>query len=145
MVAAWLVPLPAVPALVAAMMTGGVVTEDSEKPSQMEPFHCRQTRGDLRLTAVKASSPLLVVMAATAAVVVAAVAAVLGGCIVVVGGDAVVVVVVAAVVGIVARLAVAVVVKEHVRDMRKRQHPTWGMREAAIVGSRSGAGTSRAP
>jgi uncharacterized membrane protein (DUF106 family) len=111
----------------------------------MEPFHCRQTRGDLRLTAVKASSPLLVVMAATAAVVVAAVAAVLGGCIVVVGGDAVVVVVVAAVVGIVARLAVAVVVKEHVRDMRKRQHPTWGMREAAIVGSRSGAGTSRAP
>jgi uncharacterized membrane protein (DUF106 family) len=100
----------------------------------------------LRLTAVKASSPLLVVMAATAAVVVAAVAAVLGGCIVVVGGDAVVVVVVvAAVVGIVARLAVAVVVKEHVRDMRKRQHPTWGMREAAIVGSRSGAGTSRAP
>jgi hypothetical protein len=92
------------------------------------------------LTAVKASSPLLVVMGATAAVVVAAVAAVaavLGGCIVVVGGDAVV--------GIVARLAVAVVVKEHVRDMRKRQHPTWGMREAAIVGSRSGAGTSRAP
>jgi hypothetical protein len=63
--------------------------------------------------------------------------------VVVVGGDAVVVV--AAVVGIVARLAVAVVVKEHVRDMRKRQHPTWGMREAAIVGSRSGAGTSRAP
>jgi uncharacterized membrane protein (DUF106 family) len=118
----------------------------SAYPSQMEPFHCRQTRGDLRLTAVKASSPLLVVMAATAAVVVAAVAAVLGGCIVVVGGDAVVVVVVAAaVVGIVARLAVAVVVKEHVRDMRKRQHPTWGMREAAIVGSRSGAGTSRAP
>ena len=114
--------------------------------SQMQPFHCRQTRGDLRLTAVKASSPLLVVMAATVAVVVAAVAAVLGGCIVVVvGGDAVVVVVVAAVVGIVARLAVAVVVKEHVRDMRKRQHPTWGMREAAIVGSRSGAGTSRAP
>ena len=91
------------------------------------------------MTAVKASSPLLVVMAATAAVVVvAAVAAVLGGCIVVV-------VVVAAVVGIVARLAVAVVVKEHVRDMTKRQHPTWGMREAAIVGSRSGAGTSRAP
>jgi uncharacterized membrane protein (DUF106 family) len=117
----------------------------SAYPSQMQPFHCRQTRGDLRLTAVKASSPLLVVMAATAAVVVAAVAAVLGGCIVVVGGDAVVVVVVAAVVGIVARLAVAVVVKEHVRDMRKRQHPTWGMREAAIVGSRSGAGTSRAP
>lgn len=116
----------------------------SAYPSQMQPFHCRQTRGDLRLTAVKASSPLLVVMAATAAVVVAAVAAVLGGCIVVVGGDAVVVVV-AAVVGIVARLAVAVVVKEHVRDMRKRQHPTWGMREAAIVGSRSGAGTSRAP
>jgi hypothetical protein len=116
----------------------------SAYPSQMQPFHCRQTRGDLRLTAVKASSPLLVVMAATAAVVVAAVAAVLGGCIVVVvGGDAVVVV--AAVVGIVARLAVAVVVKEHVRDMRKRQHPTWGMREAAIVGSRSGAGTSRAP
>ena len=93
----------------------------SAYPSQMQPFHCRQTRGDLRLTAVKASSPLLVVMAATAAVVVAAV------------------------VGIVARLAVAVVVKEHVRDMRKRQHPTWGMREAAIVGSRSGAGTSRAP
>lgn len=116
----------------------------SAYPSQMQPFHCRQTRGDLRLTAVKASSPLLVVMAATAAVVVAAVAAVLGGCIVVVGGDAVVVVV-AAVVGIVARLAVAVVVKEHVRDMTKRQHPTWGMREAAIVGSRSGAGTSRAP
>jgi len=115
----------------------------SAYPSQMQPFHCRQTRGDLRLTAVKASSPLLVVMGATAAVVVAAVAAVLGGCIVVVGGDAVVVV--AAVVGIVARLAVAVVVKEHVRDMRKRQHPTWGMREAAIVGSRSGAGTSRAP
>lgn len=114
----------------------------SAYPSQMQPFHCRQTRGDLRLTAVKVSSPLLVVMAATAAVVVAAVAAVLGGCIVVVGGDAVVV---AAVVGIVARLAVAVVVKEHVRDMRKRQHPTWGMREAAIVGSRSGAGTSRAP
>ena len=119
----------------------------SAYPSQMQPFHCRQTRGDLRLTAVKASSPLLVVMAATAAVVV--VAAVLGGCIVVVvvvvvGGDAVVVVV-AAVVGIVARLAVAVVVKEHVRDMTKRQHPTWGMREAAIVGSRSGAGTSRAP
>lgn len=111
----------------------------SAYPSQMQPFHCRQTRGDLRLTAVKASSPLLVVMAATAAVVVvAAVAAVLGGCIVVV-------VVVAAVVGIVARLAVAVVVKEHVRDMTKRQHPTWGMREAAIVGSRSGAGTSRAP
>ena len=78
-------------------------------------------------------------MAATAAVVVAAaaVAAVLGGCIVVVGGDAVV--------GIVARLAVAVVVKERVLDMRKRQHPTWGMREAAIVGSRPGAGTSRAP
>ena len=74
------------------------------------------------MTAVKASSPLLVVMAATAAVVV-----------------------VAAVVGIVARLAVAVVVKEHVRDMTKRQHPTWGMREAAIVGSRLGAGTSRAP
>lgn len=122
----------------------------SAYPSQMQPFHCRQTRGDLRLTAVKASSPLLVVMAATAAVVVvAAVAAVLGGCIVVVvvvvGGDAVVVVVVAAVVGIVARLAVAVVVKEHVRDMTKRQHPTWGMREAAIVGSRLGAGTSRAP
>lgn len=113
----------------------------SAYPSQMQPFHCRQTRGDLRLTAVKASSPLLVVMAATAAVVVAAVAAVLGGCIVV-AGDAVVV---AAVVGIVARLAVVVVVKEHVRDMRKRQHPTWGMREAAIVGSRSGAGTSRAP
>lgn len=111
----------------------------SAYPSQMQPFHCRRTRGDLRLTAVKAFSPLLVVMAATAAVVAAAVAAVLGGCIVVVvvGGDAVV--------GIVARLAVAVVVKERVLDMRKRQHPTWGMREAAIVGSRSGAGTSRAP
>jgi hypothetical protein len=56
-----------------------------------------------------------------------------------------VVVVVVVVVGIVARLDVAVVVMEHVLDMRKRQHPTWGMREAAIVGSRTDVGTSRAP
>jgi hypothetical protein len=91
--------------------------------------------------AVTASSPLLGAMVVTEAVVVAvAVAAVLGGNI---GVD--VVVVVAAVVGIVARLAGAVVVMEHVPDTKKRLHPTWGMREAAIVGSRLGVGTSHAP
>jgi hypothetical protein len=81
-------------------------------------------------------------MAATEAVVVVAAVAVvveLGGSIVVVA------VVVVVVVGIVARLDVAVVVMEHVLDMRKRQHPTWGMREVAIVGSRTDVGTSRAP
>ena len=95
------------------------------------------------MTAVKASSPLPVVMAATEAVVVVVVVAVVAA--VVELGGSIVVVVVVAVVGIVARLDVAVVVMEHVLNMRKRQHPTWGMREVAIVGSRTDVGTSRAP
>ena len=110
---------------------------------QTQPFHCQQTQGDLRLTAVKASSPLLVVMAATEAVVVVVAAVGVAGVVAVELGGSIVVVVV--VVGIVARLDVTVVVMEHVLDMRKRQHPTWGMREVAIVGSRTDVGTSRAP
>jgi hypothetical protein len=89
--------------------------------------------------AVTASFPLLVVMAATEAV--AAAEAVVGECIVGVGAGVDVV----AVVGMVARLAVTAVVMVQVRDMRKRQHPTWRTREAATVGSRPGAGTTRAP
>jgi len=83
---------------------------------------------------VKASSPLLVVRAAIAAVAAAVVA---GVCIV--GVD-----VVAAVVagGTAARPEVEM---EYARDMRRRQHPTWGRREVATAGSRPGAGTTRAP
>jgi hypothetical protein len=90
--------------------------------------------------AVTASFPLLVVMAATEAVAAAA-EAVVGECIVGVGAGVDVV----AVVGMVDRLAVTEVVTMQVRDMRKRQHPTWRRREAATVGSRPDAGTTRAP
>lgn len=82
---------------------------------------------------MKASSPLLVVRAAIAAV---AAAVVVDVCIV--GVD------VAAVVagGTAARPEVEM---EYARDMRRRQHPTWGRREVATAGSRPGAGTTRAP
>ena len=84
---------------------------------------------------MKASSPLLVVMAAIAAV---AAAAVVGVCIV--GVDGVAAAVVAG--GTAARPEVEM---EYARDMRRRQHPIWGRREVATAGSRPGVGTTRAP
>lgn len=95
--------------------------------------------------AVKASSPLLVVMAATAA---AAAAVVVGVCIVVGVVGVVVVVDVAAAAAAVVAGGIAArpeVEMEYARDMRTRQHPTWGRREVATAGSRPGAGTTRAP
>jgi hypothetical protein len=91
---------------------------------QVPSSHSRRIREGSRLKAVKASSPLRVATAVTEAV---------------------------AAVGIAAQPVVwgwAEVVVVPVRCMWKQQPPSWGIREAVVVGSRpcvEGVGTPRAP